>query len=75
MTKSADKAFPSGIVSEEAAQLVLEINDLVRVRTALAFGSGTSIKQSAESTISRKINSKVTELSKIVKQQYEEDSQ
>lgn len=72
MTKSAEKPFPSGIVSKEAAKLVLEINDLVRVRTALSYGSGTSAKQSAESAISRKINSKVAELSKIVKEHYDE---
>lgn len=72
MTKSTEKPFPSGIVSKETTQLVLEINDLVRVRTALSYGSGTGAKQSAESAISRKINSKVMELSKLVSKECEE---
>jgi len=72
MTKTADKPFPSGIVSKETAQLVLEISDLVRVRTALSYGSGTGAKQSAESAISRKINSKVMELSKLVSAEHNE---
>lgn len=72
MPKTSDKPFPSGIVTEDAQQLVLEINDLVRIRTALSYGSGTSAKQSAESAISRKITAKVLQLSKIVSTEYDE---
>jgi hypothetical protein len=72
MSKTTDKPFPSGLVSKDAQQLVLEINDLVRVRTALSYGSATGAKQSAESAISRKINSKVIELSKLVSKECEE---
>jgi hypothetical protein len=67
----SDKPFHTDIVDSNAKQLVLEINDLVRIRTALSYGTGTSAKVSAESAISRKINSKVLELSKLVLKDYD----
>lgn len=39
--------------------LVSEIQDLVKIRSALNFGTKTGIKDSAESVLSRAINAKV----------------
>lgn len=39
--------------------LVNDIQDLVKVRQALSFGTRTSIKDTAESVVSRAINAKV----------------
>lgn len=64
--KSKVSGCESGAVSVEMAQLVLEIQELTRVRTALSFGTKTGLRDSAESTISRKINSKVALLSTLV---------
>lgn len=61
---------PQELVDENTWKLVTEITDLVKVRAALSYGTGTSQKQSAESAISRKINSKVLELSKIIIDKY-----
>jgi len=63
---TTNKTFVSGVISDEEAKLILEINDLVRLRSAISFGTTTSLKQSAESAISRKITAKVSELSKLV---------
>jgi hypothetical protein len=56
--------------SEELAttidEHVNEINRLSRIRAALAMGSNTGSRHSAESTLSRAINKRVEALSKIV---------
>jgi len=73
MTKAkGEKAFSSGVVTDEAGQLVVEINELARIRSALSYGTKTDIQHKAESTMSRKINSKVMQLSKLVMQHYDE---
>ena len=66
MTKSKKKDASSDIVTDEMEKLVLEVQSLARVRNALSFGTKLSVRDSAESTISRKINAKVVELSKLV---------
>jgi len=62
----------SDIVSSEMAQLVVEVQSLAKVRAALAFGTKTSVRDKAESTISRKMNSKVTELSNLILKEYKD---
>lgn len=71
MTKAKKTESPSDIVTDEMEKLVLEVQSLARVRTALSFGTKLSVRDSAESTISRKINAKVIELSKLVLKEYE----
>lgn len=58
-------------VTEEMAALISDITELVRVRTTLSFGTKTSEKDAAESTISRAINAKVLKLSKLVTKKFE----
>lgn len=74
MTKKKKSNTPesSDVVSEEIAQLVLEVQSLSKVRAALSFGTKTGVRDSAESTISRKINAKVTQLSQLILKEYKE---
>lgn len=44
-------------------ELIVEINELVKMRHALSFGSQTGKRQTAESIMSRRINRRVMELS------------
>ena len=69
-TKKDSTTKVSGIVSDEMLHLVLEVQELARVRAALSFGTKTGVRDSAESTISRKINAKVTELSSLILKDY-----
>lgn len=61
--KSESKKNP---VSEDMLALVEEIKELVLVRSALAYGTGTGVRKSAESTISRAISARVDDLSKLI---------
>lgn len=74
MTKTTKKksvsGSESGVVSSDMANLVLEIQELARVRNALSFGSQTGLRTSAESAISRSINSKVALLAGLVLNEY-----
>ena len=42
---------------------IAEIHELVKIRTALSFGSKTGKRDTAESVMSRRINKRVLELS------------
>lgn len=53
-------------------QLVEEIKELVLVRSTLAYGTGTGVRKSAESAISRSISAKVDVLSKLIVDAIEE---
>lgn len=60
----AKKASNKGTeITDELWDLVGEIEVLVKVRSALAFGSRSGSRDSAESVMSRQINSKVILLS------------
>lgn len=72
MPKAKTKSESNPIVSEEMNELVAEVQSLAKVRAALSFGTKTSARDSAESTISRKINAKVTELSKLILRDYKD---
>lgn len=50
----------------EMLELCAEIKGLVAVRTTLAYGTGTGVRKTAESTISRAISAKVDLLSKMI---------
>lgn len=58
-------------VTEEMSSLVHHIGELVKVRTALSFGTKTSEKDTAESVMSRAINAKVIQLSKLVAKKFD----
>jgi hypothetical protein len=58
-------------VTDEMRTLVAEIGDLVKVRAALSFGTRTGEKDKAESAMSRAINSKVIQLSKLVSKKFD----
>lgn len=68
--KDQDVSVGSG-VTDEMTSLVGEIAELVKVRTALSFGTKTSEKDTAESIMSRAINSKVLKLSKLVAKKFD----
>lgn len=68
--KEHDDVSGSGI-TDEMTSLVQEIAELVKVRTALSFGSKTGERDTAESRMSRAINSKVMKLSKLVSKKFD----
>jgi hypothetical protein len=53
------------LIDSDIWTLVSEIHDLVKLRTALNFGTRTGTKDTAESVLSRAINAKVNILSGI----------
>ena len=53
----------SVVVPEQMQSLIEEINTLVKVRSALNFGTRTGIRDKAESLMSRRINNRVMTLS------------
>lgn len=57
------KKNESVVVSEQMHSLIEEINTLVKVRSALNFGTRTGIRDKAESLMSRRINNRVMTLS------------
>jgi len=63
--KQSDKTQDSRLHDEEVWTLVNEIQDLVKIRQALSFGTRTGTKDTAESVLSRAINSKVNKLGDI----------
>jgi hypothetical protein len=66
MAKSKNGEAKNNQATEEMQKLVEEIRGLVAVRSTLNYGTGTGVRKSAESTISRAISAKVDELSKMV---------
>ena len=66
MTKAKKRESNSRRPSEQMWLLVEEIKELVTVRSTLAYGTGTGVRKSAESTISRAISARVDELSKLI---------
>lgn len=72
MAKKKEQDVVSGpAVTDEMTSLVSQIVELVKVRTALSFGTKTSDKDKAESIMSRAINSKVIALSKLVAKNFD----
>lgn len=72
MTK---KTPDSVVVPENMQVLIEEINALVKVRSALNYGTRTGIRDKAESLMSRRINNRVMKLSEhIMKIFGEEDN-
>ena len=59
----AKKTDDSIVVPEKMQMLIEEINALVKVRSALNFGTKTGIRDKAESLMSRRINNRVMTLS------------
>jgi hypothetical protein len=57
---------------EKIWTLVNEIHDLVKIRSALNFGTKTGTKDSAESVLSRAINAKVNILGSICIKKFDE---
>jgi hypothetical protein len=57
------KKNESVVVPEQMQSLIEEINTLVKVRSALNFGTRTGIRDKAESLMSRRINNRVMTLS------------
>lgn len=68
--KEHDEVSGSGI-TDEMNSIVQEIAELVKVRNALSFGSKTGERDTAESRMSRAINSKVMKLSKLVAKKFD----
>jgi hypothetical protein len=61
-----DNTKNSDVLATTIEEHVNEINRLSRIRAALALGSNTGNRHSAESTLSRAINIRVDALAKIV---------
>lgn len=59
MPKKAEKL---AVVPSHVLDAVAEIQELVKIRAALGFGSKSGARDSAESVMSRQINSKVISL-------------
>lgn len=57
---------------EEMLQLVEEIQHLAMLRRTLALGTNTGDRNSAESTLSRRISRRVNELSRKILSHYKE---
>jgi hypothetical protein len=66
MTKAKKSESKGSQATEEMLSLVEEIKELVLVRSALGYGTGTGVRKSAESTISRAISARVDDLSKLI---------
>lgn len=66
MTKAKKDDPSKKHVTTDMLDLVHEIKDLVLVRSALAYGTGTGVRKTAESTISRAISARVDVLSKLI---------
>lgn len=66
MTKAKKSEGKNNLATDDMRKLVEEIRDLVSVRSTLNYGTGTGVRKSAESTISRAISAKVDELSKLI---------
>jgi hypothetical protein len=66
MSDTENSGTANNIATEGMWKLVEEIKDLVTVRTTLGYGTGTGVRKSAESTISRAISAKVDELSRLI---------
>ncbi len=66
MTKAKNSESKPSQASAEMFDLVSEIKDLVAIRGALAYGTGTGVRKSAEGTISRAISARVDELAKLI---------
>ena len=64
MSKNSESK--SSRASKEMLDLVEEIKELVLVRSALGYGTGTGVRKTAESTISRAISARVDDLSKLI---------
>lgn len=65
-TKAKKSESRASQATDEMLKLVDEIKELVLVRSALAYGTGTGVRKSAESTISRAISARVDDLSKLI---------
>lgn len=63
----------SEFVPEQMMVLVQEINELARVRSSLALGTRTGIRDSAESIMSRRINERVKKLSQLIADKFGKD--
>jgi hypothetical protein len=66
MTKTKKSESKGSQATEEMLKLVEEIKELVLVRSALGYGTGTGVRKTAESTISRAISARVDDLSKLI---------
>lgn len=66
MSKAKKESSQKRLVTDEMNTLCAEIKELVSVRIALGYGTGTGVRKSAESVISRAISAKVDTLSKLV---------
>lgn len=64
MSKNSESK--SSRASKEMLDLVEEIKELVLVRSALGYGTGTGVRKTAESTISRAISARVDDLSNLI---------
>ena len=58
---------------KEVQELIAEINELVKIRHALSFGSNTGKRQAAESIMSRRINRRVMQLSEEIEKLFGKD--
>lgn len=65
-TKKEPQSTDKSTDTSDMLKLVDEIRELVAIRVALGYGTGTGVRKSAESTISRAISAKVDILSKMV---------
>lgn len=66
MTKKKTELEPVVAAPDEVWRKVDEITNLVKIRQTLSYGTNTSIRKDAESTMSRAISNRVDELSKII---------
>lgn len=70
---TSDKKTKNTSVTTTMLNLVSEINELAKVRAALALGTQTSDRNGAESLMSRRITKRVNELSKIILSEFKDD--
>lgn len=66
MSKSKKEESSKNQATQDMLKMVAEIKELVLVRSALGYGTGSGVRKSAESTISRAISAKVDVLSKMI---------